>query len=153
MNYVIRAGEAKDISALMGLIHELAEFEKAPEKVVNDEERLLEDWQQHKAFDFLVAEVDDEVVGISLYYPRYSTWNGRCYYLEDLYVKPPFRSHGIGLALLKATAREARKAGAGRLDWQVLDWNADAVRFYERIGAFVEKEWWNCKWDLKDHHP
>lgn len=150
MNYKIRAGEAKDISALMELIHELAEFEKAPEKVVNNEDRLLEDWQQHKAFDFLVAEVDGEVVGISLYYPRYSTWNGRCYYLEDLYVKPQFRSHGIGLALLKATAGEARKAGAGRLDWQVLDWNADAVRFYERIGAFVEKEWWNCKWDLKE---
>ncbi len=145
----IRKGTEKDIPALMALIIELAEFEKAPEKVINNEIRLLEDWQTHKAFDFLVAEVDGEVVGISLYYPRYSTWNGRCYYLEDLYVKPKMRGSGIGLKLLNTTADEARKAGADRLDWQVLDWNSDAVRFYERIGANIEREWWNCKWFLK----
>lgn len=149
MKHIIRSGEEKDIPSLMALIHELAEFEKAPDMVVNNETRLLEDWQKHKSFDFLVAELNGEVVGISLYYPRYSTWNGRCYYLEDLYVKPNLRGAGIGLDLLNATANEARKTGADRLDWQVLDWNADAVRFYERIGAHVEREWWNCKWDLK----
>lgn len=147
-DFKIRKGEESDIEALMMLIHELAEFEKAPEKVVNNKNRLFEDWQIHKAFDFLVAEVDNEVIGISLYYPRYSTWNGRCYYLEDLYVRPGFRSRGIGLALLKATAEEAKKAGAVRLDWQVLDWNVSAVDFYEKQGVSIEKEWWNCKWDL-----
>lgn len=141
----IRKGTHTDIPALMALIHELAHFEKAPEMVANTEEKLLEDWQAHKAFDFLVAETDGEVIGISLYYPRYSTWQGRCYYLEDLYVKPEHRGKGIGLDLLKATAEEARKAGAGRLDWQVLDWNEGAVRFYENQGAVVEKVWWNCK--------
>lgn len=149
MNFTVRKGKESDIAALMILIHELAEFEKAPEKVANTKDQLLADWREHQAFDFLVAEMDDQVVGISLYYPRYSTWNGRCFYLEDLYVKPEMRGNGIGLALLKATAEEARQAGAGRLDWQVLDWNVDAVRFYERIGAHIEKEWWNCKWDLK----
>lgn len=132
----------------MALIHELAEFEKAPEQVRNTKEQLLEDWQEHRAFDFLVAEAEGQVIGISLYYPRYSTWNGRCYYLEDLYVKPEFRGQGVGLKLLRATAEEAKQAGAGRLDWQVLDWNTDAVRFYERIGAHIEREWWNCKWAL-----
>ncbi len=145
---IIRKGEEKDIAALMGLIRDLAEFEKAPHMVAADEESTLRDWKEHQAFDFLVAELDSEVVGISLYYPRYSTWQGRCYYLEDLFVKPDFRGQGIGLELLQATGEEARKAGAGRLDWQVLDWNEDAVRFYERIGANIEKEWWNCKLTL-----
>ncbi len=144
----IRKGTEKDIPALMGLIHELAEFEKAPEEVETTEACLLEDWKEHRAFDFLVAELDGEVVGISLYYPRYSTWKGRCFYLEDLVVRPHLRGKGIGLALLKATADEARKAGAIRLDWQVLDWNEGAVRFYEKIGAHIEKEWWNCKWRI-----
>lgn len=146
--YEVRKGKDRDIPALMAHIRELAEFEKAPEQVVTSEEQLLEDWKEHKAFDFLVAESDGNVVGISLYYPRYSTWKGRCYYLEDLYVKPDFRNTGIGLALLKATAEEARANGAGRLDWQVLDWNSEAVRFYEKLGADIEKDWWNCKMKL-----
>ncbi|MGB0177315.1 MAG: GNAT family N-acetyltransferase, partial [Owenweeksia sp.] len=145
IQYEIRKGEEKDIPDLMALIRELAEFEKAPEKVVTNEEILQKDWQQHKAFDFLVAEMDGRVVGISLYYPRYSTWNGRCYYLEDLYIQPEARGMGAGKALLLATVEEAKKAGAGRLDWQVLDWNEGAVRFYESLGAHIEEEWWNCK--------
>ena len=115
---------------------------------LNDETTLLEDWREHQSFKFIVAEVSGVTAGMSLFYPRYSTWQGRCYYLEDLFVKPEFRNLGIGLELLKATAKEARSAGAGRLDWQVLDWNLDAVRFYERLGANVEKEWWNCKLKL-----
>ena len=149
MEYQIRKGEARDISSLMALIKELAEFEKMPEYVKTTEAQLLEDWQTHRAFDFLVADTNNGVVGISLYYPRYSTWNGRCIYLEDLYVKSDLRGLGIGLALLNATKEEALSYGAGRLDWQVLDWNSDAVRFYERIGANIEREWWNCKLDLK----
>ncbi len=145
ISYEIRQGEEKDIPDLMALIRELAEFEKAPEKVANSEALLMRDWKEHRAFDFLVAESEGKVVGISLYYPRYSTWNGRCYYLEDLYVKPEMRGMGAGKALLLATVEEAKKAGAGRLDWQVLDWNESAVRFYESLGTHIEKEWWNCK--------
>ena len=146
--YHIRPGEAKDIADLMRLINDLAEYERAAKEVKNTEAQLLEDWQKHKSFDFLVGEVAGKVVAISLYYPRYSTWNGRCFYLEDLYVMPEYRGIGLGLALIKATADEARKAGAGRLDWQVIDWNDPAVKFYEQLGANVEKEWWNCKWKL-----
>lgn len=147
-NTLIREGNEGDIPALMQMIRDLAEFEKAPHLVEMDEQRLFEDWSVHKAFRFVVAEQDSEIAGMSLFYPRYSTWQGRCYYLEDLYVKPEFRNRGVGLALLQATADEARIAGAGRLDWQVLDWNKDAVRFYERLGAVVEREWWNCKLKL-----
>lgn len=152
--YHIRPGEAKDMAELMRLINDLAAYERALEEVDNSETRLLEDWQQHQSFDFLVAELVTEVagrvVGMSLYYPRYSTWRGRCYYLEDLYVEPAFRGQGIGLALIEATAQAARNAGATRLDWQVLDWNHSAVRLYEQLGAVVEKEWWNCKWQLSE---
>lgn len=147
-HYEIRKGEEKDIPALMKLIRELAEFERAPEKVLNSETKLLEDWKTHHAFDFLVVELEGKVVGISLYYPRYSTWNGRCYYLEDLYIQPKYRGNGIGKALLLATIEEAREAGARRLDWQVLDWNEGAVRFYKSLGAVIEKEWWNCKLEI-----
>ena len=147
-NTLIREGTADDIPALMGMIRDLAEFEKAPHMVEMDEQRLMEDWSVHHAFKFIIAELDSEIAGMSLFYPRYSTWQGRCYYLEDLFVKPAFRNRGVGLALLEATSEEARIAGAGRLDWQVLDWNKDAVRFYERLGANIETEWWNCKMKL-----
>lgn len=147
-NTLIREGIEGDIPSLMQMIRDLAEFEKAPHMVEMDEKRLMEDWSVHQAFKFIIAELDSEIAGMSLFYPRYSTWQGRCYYLEDLYVKPAFRNRGVGLALLEATSEEARIAGAGRLDWQVLDWNMDAVRFYERLGANVEKEWWNCKLKL-----
>ena len=150
-DFIIRKGTADDMGDLMALIYELAVFEKAPEMVINNEEKLLEDWQTHKAFDFIVAVLDEKVVGISLYYPRYSTWRGRCFYLEDLYVKQELRGKGIGLALLKETAKIAKEEGAIRMDWQVLDWNSPAVDFYKNQGAEVETEWWNCKLDLKNY--
>jgi GNAT superfamily N-acetyltransferase len=146
-NFSLRPAQSQDIPEVMRLINELAVYEKAPEKVRNNAQQLLQDWQ-HGSFSLLVAEADGRVVGMSLFYPRYSTWNGRCYYLEDLYVEPPYRGQGMGLALIRATADEARKAGAKRLDWQVIDWNEPAVKFYEQLGATVEKEWWNCKWDI-----
>jgi GNAT superfamily N-acetyltransferase len=149
-SFKIVAGREEHIPSLMALIQELAEFEKAPEMVINTAEQLKEDWQKHKSFDFLVAEKEGEVIGISLYYPRYSTWRGRCLYLEDLYVKSEYRGEGIGLALLRATAEEGKKAGVNRMDWQVLDWNTSAVKFYEKEGAYVEKEWWNCKLPLNE---
>tara|TARA_R110002096_G_scaffold74101_2_gene175876 strand:- start:128617 stop:129075 length:459 start_codon:yes stop_codon:yes gene_type:complete len=148
-DFLIRKGEEGDMASLMELIHELAVYEKAPEMVVNTQEKLLEDWKLHKAFDFIVAEMNGDVKGISLYYPRYSTWRGRCFYLEDLYVRPENRGQGLGLALLEETAKIAKSQGAIRLDWQVLDWNSPAVEFYENQGAMIEKEWWNCKMTLE----
>lgn len=143
----IRAGGAEDIPALLALIKELAVFEKAPEEVITNEAELLADWQKG-AYEFLVLSLDGQVIGISLYYPRYSTWKGFCYYLEDLYIQEPYRGRGFGKQLLVATAERAKAKGAKRLDWQVLDWNQSAVQFYESLGAHIEKEWWNCKWWL-----
>lgn len=145
MDYQIRKGEERDMASLLELIYELAVYEKAPEMVINTKEKLLEDWRVHKSYDFLVAESVGSIKGISLFYPRYSTWRGRCFYLEDLYVKPECRGFGLGLALLNETAKIAKESGAIRMDWQVLDWNSSAVEFYENQGAVVEKEWWNCK--------
>ncbi|MDZ7848502.1 MAG: GNAT family N-acetyltransferase [Owenweeksia sp.] len=121
--YEIRKGRETDIPALLAQIKQLAEFEKAAERVATNETRLLADWHEHHAFDFLVAVADDQVVGISLYYPRYSTWNGRCYYLEDLHVSPAYRGMGIWPCLAESHYGGGPQAGAGRLDWQVLDWN------------------------------
>lgn len=146
-DYLIREGSLTDIEELFRLIQDLADYEKAPEEVVNSSKQLKLDWQAGH-FKFLIAELSGQVVGMALYYPRYSTWKGLCYYLEDLYVMPNSRGKGIGKALINATAQAARKAGAKRLDWQVLDWNQPAVAFYEKLGAGIEKEWWNCKWYL-----
>tara|TARA_R110000868_G_scaffold198614_4_gene445209 strand:+ start:1024 stop:1473 length:450 start_codon:yes stop_codon:yes gene_type:complete len=146
---IIRLGRENDMPALLALIKELAEYERAAEQVENTEAQLLADWQAGW-FEFLVAELQGEVVGISLYYKRYSTWKGTCFYLEDLYVKPELRGQGIGLDLLKETAKTAKKAGANRLDWQVIDWNTPAVDFYKKLGADIETEWWNCKLDLRN---
>lgn len=141
-------GSAAHMADLLRLIRDLALYEKAPQEVITTEAELLADWEQ-KRFDFLVLEdAEGGVIGISLYYPRYSTWKGYCCYLEDLYVMPEYRGKGFGKLLLEATAEKARQMGAKRLDWQVLDWNEPAVRFYESIGAQIEKEWWNCKWWL-----
>lgn len=141
-------GSAAHMADLLRLIRDLALYEKAPQEVITTEAELLADWEQ-KRFDFLVLEdAEAGVIGISLYYPRYSTWKGYCCYLEDLYVMPEYRGKGFGKLLLEATAEKARQMGAKRLDWQVLDWNEPAVRFYESIGAQIEKEWWNCKWWL-----
>ena len=144
----IKEGGVAEIADLMRLIKDLAAFERAPEEVITTEQQLLADWQA-KRFEYLVLEDQvDGIIGISLYYPRYSTWKGFCYYLEDLYVMPQYRAKGFGKLLLEATADKARDAGAQRMDWQVLDWNESAVKFYESLGADIEKEWWNCKWWL-----
>lgn len=149
MEVEIRMGGEADIADLMRLIKDLALYEKAPKEVSTTEEELLSDWQA-KRFEYLVMHhPENGIIGISLFYPRYSTWKGFCYYLEDLYVMPNYRGKGYGKLLLEATADKARAAGAKRLDWQVLDWNEPAVKFYESLGAHIEKEWWNCKWWLE----
>lgn len=149
MKAEIRSGREEDIDSLLLLIKELALYERAPEQVVNTSPRLLADWKAGW-FNFLVAQFDGEIIGISLFYKRYSTWTGACFYLEDLYVKPEHRGSGIGLALLKETASIANVEGASRLDWQVIDWNTPAVDFYKKIGANIETEWWNCKLNLEN---
>lgn len=141
----IRRGERSDVPALFELIQELAEYERAADEVTNAPEQLARDgFGETPLFGVLVAEVGGTVVGMSLYYFRYSTWKGKRLYLEDLIVKPAFRGLGLGKQLLDATVAEARRTECTGLMWQVLDWNEPSIEFYKKYGARLDGEWINC---------
>lgn len=149
MDVLIRKGEEKDLPAVMGLVHELALFEKAPNAVTNTLEKMKEDaFGAHPVMHFKVAELEGKIVGMAVYFVKYSTWKGRGLYLDDLYVQEKYRSLGIGRLLLMAYMDEAKKMKVHQLHWQVLDWNTPAVDFYKKMGATIEQEWWDCKINL-----
>jgi GNAT superfamily N-acetyltransferase len=139
----IRKATPNDIPLILQFIRELAEFEKAPEQAVATPEDL---WQHgfsaNPKFRVLIAEWDGQPAAFALFFYHYSTWVGRpTLFLEDLFVRVRFRSKGIGKALLLHLARVAVEEGCGRFEWQVLDWNTPAIRFYESLGAKLLKEW------------
>ena len=141
---LIRSGKPSDIPATLQLIKELAVYEREPDAVVVTEEELLEDgFGPHPYYGLLVAELDGSIVGISLYYYRYSTWKGKCLYLEDLVISEPHRGKGIGKQLFQATIDQAQKDKCRRMNWQVLDWNEPAIKFYETFKASFDGEWLN----------
>ena len=130
---------------VLELIKELALYEKAPDEVLISEETLLaEGFGPNKLFDTLVAETDNEIVGMLLYYPVFSTWKGRSIYLEDFVVADSHRRKGIGQLLIDALVQEARAAQAKKIRWQVLDWNSPAIEFYKKINATLENSWIDC---------
>lgn len=145
----IREGREADVPVLLQLIRELAIFEKEPDAVVVSEEELLQDgFGEHPLYGLFVAEVEGAVVGISLYYYRYSTWKGKCLYLEDLIVTEKHRGKGIGKALFAKTLDKAREEGCRKMNWQVLDWNTPAIEFYKDFNASLDPEWLNGYIDL-----
>jgi len=137
-----RAGQ-NDIPLILEFIRELAEFERAPQEAVATPEDLRRDgFSGEPKFYVEIAEWDGVPAGFALWFFNYSTWQGKPgLYLEDLFVRPRFRRKGIGKALLLHLARRAVEKGCGRYQWQVLDWNTAAVRFYESLGARVMNEW------------
>lgn len=139
----IRPAETADVPVILRLIRGLAEYERAPGAVTATEADLLRDgFGARPLFHVLLAEWDGAPVGFAFYFFNYSTWQGRPgLYLEDLFVDPPFRGCGIGKALLVHLAQIAVSRGCGRYQWQVLDWNEPAIRFYESMGAQVLREW------------
>lgn len=137
----LREAVESDMSAVLNLIRQLAEYEKAPQEVTVTVEDLKHDGFTAKLFKCIVAEIDAEVVGMALYYPRYSTWKGRTIHLEDFIVKEEHRQKGIGKKLFDAVVVEAQKFGAKRLEWVVLEWNTPALNFYNKINAAYEKDW------------
>lgn len=144
MKITIRKGEKRDLPALLGLIKELAEYEKSGDSVTNSLEMLEKDgFGKNAIFSFFVAEVEEKVVGIALYYPKYSTWKGRGIYLDDIVVTESFRRMGVGKLLFDKVIEAAKKEGANLLWWQVLDWNEPAIRFYQKYQAKLEAGWWN----------
>src|SRR5690554_1646526 len=127
----------------MGLVHEIHLYEKEPEESINHPEQLYIAFIDDKIRDCFVFQLDGDIRRIALYYSSYSTWRGRCLYLEDLYIQPAYRRGGIGRILFQKLIDEAKTLKVKRMDWQVLDWNEPAIKFYESIGATLDPEWIN----------
>lgn len=141
----IRTATAKDVPAMMTLVRELAEFEKAPDEVANTNAKMTEEgFGQNPAFQAIVAEVGNSVIGMSVFYYSYSTWKGKSIYIDDIIVNEAFRGKGIGSKLMEATILRAKQENVGKLHWQVLDWNEPAIRFYQKYEAVFDPEWVNC---------
>ncbi len=147
MPITIRQATASDVKHIFRLICELAKYEKAPEEVVTTEAILLRDgFGDLPLFHCFVAEKGDgEIAGMALYYIKYSTWKGPCVFLEDIVVSQTERRSGIGKMLFDTVVKEAGNRGALRMEWQVLDWNEPAIRFYEKYQPEILKEWLNYR--------
>jgi GNAT superfamily N-acetyltransferase len=145
----VREAIASDVPDILALIRELAEYERAPDQAVATEADLLRDgFGAAPRFRCLMAYFGGELAGFALYFHNYSTWKGRWgLYLEDLFVRPSHRKHGVGRGLFAELARIAVREECGRFDWQVLDWNAPAIAFYERLGARRLSEWVGMRLD------
>jgi len=143
MTLHIRAGEPADVAVIAQLIRDLAHYEKLEHEVTMTEEKLTDSlFGERRYAETLIAEDSGEPVGFALFFHNFSTFLAQPgIYLEDLFVVPARRGQGIGQALLKALARTAVERGCGRLEWAVLDWNQDAIRFYERLGAKPNSDW------------
>lgn len=145
MSLTIRRGEKKDIPRVLQLIKELAVYEREPDAVVIDEEELIRDgFGDNPAYGLFLGENEKQIVGIALYYFRYSTWNGKVLYLEDLIVTESERGKGYGRLLLNAILKEADAQNCRLCTWQVLDWNEPSINFYKSIGADLDETWINC---------
>lgn len=140
---IVRPATRSDVPALVGLVHDLADFERAPDAVEMDGGMLADAlFCDHPVVFANVADDAGTVLGATVYFRNFSTWTGRHgIYLEDLYVRPEARGRGVGRALMTALADEARAHGMARIDWSVLDWNESAIGFYESLGAVPMDGW------------
>ena len=151
MQIHIRVGAKSDIPRALELVKELAVYEKAGSEVeVTTSEMEKWGFGAEKVFSFIVAEVDDKVVGLALYYYKYSTWKGKCIYLEDIIVTESMRGKGIGKLLFEEILKVAKQEGVRRLEWQVLEWNEPAINFYKKYPTIFDPEWINCKFTDKE---
>jgi GNAT superfamily N-acetyltransferase len=144
MAITIRKGEERDFPVIISLIKDLAAFEKSSSSVKNTLSQMK---KEHESFDSFVAEQDGVIVGYAIYFFAYYTWVGKSLYLDDLYVKPKLRGKKVGSMLLTKLFELAKKENCRRVRWQVLDWNTNAIKFYQKHGAAITKEWLNCDFD------
>jgi GNAT superfamily N-acetyltransferase len=139
---IIRKGTKEDMPAVLELIKELAHFEKEPDAVVVTVDELVKDgFGPDPLFYTLVAETEAGIIGMALFYYRYSTWKGKTIHLEDLIVKESKRGTGAGSALYKEVIKFGKQEGVRRVEWVVLSWNQHAIDFYERSGAAILQDW------------
>lgn len=141
----IREGRKEDLPRVLELIKELALFERAPHEVTNTLEMLEEDgFGPRPVYGFFVAETSEKIIGLSLYYWRYSTWKGKRLYLEDIIVTESERGRGAGKLLFDRTMHKALEENCTGMMWQVLEWNEPAIKFYKKYGSKLDAEWVNC---------
>ena len=149
MDVLIRKGRESDLARLRELIVELAVFENEPDAVrVSLESMKTDGFGPQSIFEFLVAELNGNIVGAAVYYYRYSTWKGKRLYLEDLIVSSEHRRKGIGKKLFEQTMMVAKSTACTGLMWQVLDWNESAIAFYKTYHAAFDDQWLNCNVDF-----
>jgi len=143
MSFVIKKGEKKDAQAILNLIKELAVFEKLPNEVEITVDDLVKDGfsTNPKFKTFVAQESDGTIIGMALFYERYSTWKGTSIHLEDLMVTETKRGIGAGKGLYTAVLKYAKDNGCKRVAWDVLDWNTGAIKFYESTGAKILEDW------------
>ncbi len=140
---VIRKAAKADVPVILSLVKALAAYEREPDAVAATEADFERDgFGDAPAFRVLLAERDGAPIGFAFYFFTYSTWRGRRrLFLEDLFVVPEHRGRGVGVALMRALARDALRAECKSFVWQVLDWNEPSIAFYEKLGAKVLREW------------
>ncbi len=148
MNLTITRAVPQDMPAVLSLINELAIFEKEPDAVKINEEVLLENgFGDNPLFYCFVAKENDTVIGMALCYYRFSTWEGKSLHLEDLVVKEAYRNKGVGKKLYDQVMTFGKENGVKRVEWVVLDWNKNAIAFYEKSGAQFLKDWYLVQMD------
>jgi ribosomal protein S18 acetylase RimI-like enzyme len=153
MNYTIRKAVKTDAADILRLVKELATYEKAPDAVeVTLEEVEADGFGPNAIYSAFVAEAEPtrqssergEIVGMALYYTKYSTWKGKAIYLDDIIVNEQYRRYGIGGKLFEEVVKAAKEMGVRKIDWQVLDWNQPAIQFYKKYNTVFDEEWVNC---------
>ena len=147
----IREGKKYDLPQVLELIKELALYEKAPHEVTNTVARMEQDgFGANPIYGLFVAEENDRIVGISIYYWRYSTWKGKRLYLEDIVVTESQRGKGTGKLLFDRTMKHSLDKNCTGMLWQVLEWNEPAINFYKKYGAKLDDEWTNCSLEAEE---
>lgn len=142
----IRSATKEDAPFILQMIQALAEFEREPNSVTISLEQLTEDgFGTTPLYTSVILELNQKPVGFALFYNRYSTWQGKTLYLEDLFVIPEARGHGLGMATMKYLAQLAIDTKCVRFEWQVLDWNQAAIDFYTSFSTQLMPEWVNCR--------
>ncbi len=148
MNCDIRKALVSDMPSVFNLIKELAVFENEPDAVHISVDTLIQHgFGNEPLFTCFVAEVNSSIIGMALVYFRFSTWEGKSLHLEDLIVSQKHRGKGYGKMLYNQVMHYAKSQNVNRVEWVVLDWNSDAIQFYERSGALLLKDWYLAQMD------